>query len=152
MYNHLHHQMHQMEVCGRGKNGFKEGALVLMQQKLTQIIKQIAVDAIETKKPLDVVIGNIISVEPLKINLSQFVNLESESIIVPLEFIEHEEEIIIQEQKINILDENEEEKEYTIKEQTIKIKTKTKLKDNDQVVLLKFDKGQKFFLLGVQRF
>lgn len=122
-----------------------------MQQKLTQIIKQIAVDAIETNKPLDVVIGNIISVEPLKINLSQFVNLESESIIVPIEFIEHEEEIIIQEQKINILDENEEEKEYTIKEQIIKIKTKTKLKDNDQVVLLKFGKGQKFFLLGIQR-
>ncbi|MBO7715419.1 MAG: DUF2577 family protein [Methanobrevibacter sp.] len=120
-----------------------------MQQKLTQIIKQIAVDAIETKKPLDVVIGNIISVEPLKINLSQFVNLENESIIVPLDFIEHEEEIVVQEQKINILDENEEEKEYTIKEQTIKIKTKTKLKDNDQVVLLKFDKGQKFFLLGI---
>lgn len=144
--------MHQMEVCGRGKNCFKEGALVLMQQKLTQIIKQIAVDAIETKKPLEVVTGNIISVEPLKINLSQFVNLENESIIVPLDFIEHEEEIVMQEQKINILDENEEEKEYTIKEQTIKIKTKTKLKDNDQVVLLKFDKGQKFFLLGVQRF
>ena len=120
-----------------------------MQQKLTQIIKQIAVDAIETKKPLDVVIGNIISVEPLKINLSQFVNLENESIIVPLDVIEHEEEIVVQEQKINILDENEEEKEYTIKEQTIKIKTKTKLKDNDQVVLLKFDKGQKFFLLGI---
>lgn len=123
-----------------------------MQQKLTQIIKQIAVDAVETKKPLDVVIGNIVSVDPLKINLSQFVNLENESIIVPLDFIGHEEEIVMQEQKINILDENEEEKEYTIKEQTIKIKTKTKLKDNDQVVLLKFDKGQKFFLLGVQRF
>ena len=120
-----------------------------MQQKLTQIIKQIAVDAIETKKPLEVVTGNIISVNPLKINLSQFINLESESIIVPFDFIEHEEEIIIQEQKINILDENEEEKEYTIKEQTIKIKTKTKLKDNDQVVLLKFGKGQKFFLLGL---
>lgn len=120
-----------------------------MQQKLTQIIKQIAVDAIETKKPLEVVTGNIISVNPLKINLSQFINLESESIIVPFDFIEHEEEIIIQEQKINILDENEEEKEYTIKEQTIKIKTKTKLKDNDQVVLLKFGKGQKFFLLGI---
>ena len=141
--------MHQMEVCGRGKNGFKEGALVLMQQKLTQIIKQIAVDAIETKKPLDVVIGNIISVEPLKINLSQFVNLENESIIIPFDYVEHEEEIIVEEQQINLLDENQEAKQYTLNEQTIKIKTKTKLKDNDQVVLLKFDKGQKFFLLGI---
>ena len=118
-----------------------------MQQKLTQIIKQIAVDAIETKKPLDVVIGNIISVEPLKINLSQFVNLESESIIVPLEFIEHEEEIIIQEQKINILDENEEEKEYTIKEQEITIKIPTKLEAGMSVYLLRFSEGQKFYLL-----
>lgn len=120
-----------------------------MQQKLTQIIKQIAVDAIETKKPLDVVIGNIISVEPLKINLSQFIDIKEDMVVIPSEYKEHEEKIIIPEQKINLLDENEEEKEYTIKEQEITIKTKTKLKDNDQVVLLKFDKGQKFFLLGI---
>lgn len=120
-----------------------------MQQKLTQIIKQIAVDAVETNKPLDVVIGNIISVEPLKINLSQFVDIKEDIVVIPSEYKEHEEKIIIPEQKINLLDGNEEEKEYTIKEQEITIKTKTKLKDNDQVVLLKFAKGQKFFLLGI---
>lgn len=119
-----------------------------MQQKLTQIIKQIAVDAVETNKPLDVVIGNIISVEPLKINLSQFVDIKEDMVVIPSEYKEHEEKIIIPEQKI-ILDGNEEEKEYTIKEQKITIKIPTKLKDNDQVVLLKFAKGQKFFLLGI---
>ena len=65
--------MHQMEVCGRGK----------MNAQLTQIIKRIAVDAVETKKPLDVVIGNIISVEPLKINLSQFVDIKEDMVVIP---------------------------------------------------------------------
>ena len=126
-----------MEVCGRGK----------MNAQLTQIIKRIAVDAIETKKPLDVVIGNIISVEPLKINLSQFIDIKEDMVVIPSEYKEHEEKIIIQEQKINLLDENEEEKEYTIKEQEITIKIPTKLEVGMSVYLLRFSEGQKFYLL-----
>lgn len=129
--------MHQMEVCGHGK----------MNTQLTQIIKRIAVDAIETNKPLDVVIGNIISVEPLKINLSQFVDIKEDMVVIPSEYKEHEEKIIIPEQKINLLDENEEEKEYTIKEQEITIKIQSKLKVGMSVYLLRFNKGQKFYML-----
>lgn len=129
--------MHQMEVCGRGK----------MNSQLTQIIKRIAVDAVETKKPLDVVIGNIISIEPLKINLSQFIDIKEDMVVIPSEYKEHEEKIIIQEQKINLLDENEEEKEYTIKEQEITIKIQSKLKVGMSVYLLRFNKGQKFYML-----
>lgn len=139
MYNQPHLQMHQMEVCGRGK----------MNAQLTQIIKRIAVDAVETKKPLDVIIGNIISVEPLKINLSQFVDIKEDMVIIPNEYKEHEEKIIIPEQKINLLDENEEEKEYTIKEQEITIKIQSKLKVGMSVYLLRFNKGQKFYMLNL---
>ena len=120
---------------------------MLMQQKLTQIIKQIAVDAIETKKPLDLLIGNIISLEPLKINLSQFIDIKEDMMVIPSEYKEHEEKIIIPEQKINLLDENEEEKEYTIKEQEITIKIPTKLEAGMSVYLLRFSEGQKFYLL-----
>ena len=128
-----------MEVCGRGK----------MNAQLTQIIKRIAVDAVETKKPLDVVIGNIISIEPLKINLSQFIDIKEDMVVIPSEYKEHEEKIIIQEQKINLLDENEEEKEYTIKEQEITIKIQSKLKVGMYVYLLRFNKGQKFYMLNL---
>ena len=131
--------MHQMEVCGHGK----------MNTQLTQIIKRIAVDAIETNKPLDVVIGNIISVEPLKINLSQFVDIKEDMVVIPNEYKEHEKKIIIPEQKINLLDENEEEKEYTIKEQEITIKIQSKLKVGMSVYLLRFNKGQKFYMLNL---
>ena len=120
-----------------------------MQQKLTQIIKQIAVDAIETKKPLDVLIGNIISVEPLKINLSQFIDIKEDMMVIPSEYKEHEEKIIIPEQKINLLDENEEEKEYTIKEQELTIKIPTKLTLGMPVYLLRFSEGQKFYMLNL---
>lgn len=126
-----------MEVCGRGK----------MNAQLIQIIKRIAVDAVETKKPLDVVIGNIISIEPLKINLSQFIDIKEDMVVIPSEYKEHEEKIIISEQKINLLDENEEEKEYTIKEQEITIKIPTKLEVGMSVYLLRFNKGQKFYML-----
>lgn len=139
MYSQAPLQMHQMEVCGRGK----------MNAQLTQIIKRIAVDAIETNKPLDVVIGNIISVEPLKINLSQFVDIKEDMVVIPNEYKEHEEKIIISEQKIDLLDENEEEKEYTIKEQEITIKIQSKLKVGMSVYLLRFNKGQKFYMLNL---
>ena len=101
---------------------------MLMQQKLTQIIKQIAVDAIETKKPLDL-------------------DIKEDMMVIPSEYKEHEEKIIIPEQKINLLDENEEEKEYTIKEQEITIKIPTKLEVGMSVYLLRFSEGQKFYLL-----
>ena len=140
-----------MAVCGLGDNDFKEGALMLMQSKLSQIIKQIALDAVQSNKPLEIVKGTVISNQPLKINLSQFVDIDTESIIIPLDYVEHEEEITIKEQTINLTDENQETKQYTINEQTIKIKKKAQLKDNDKIIMLKFNKGQKFFLLGLQQ-
>ena len=103
-----------------------------MQSKLSQIIKKIAVDAVLSNKPLEIVKGTVISNQPLKINLSQFIDIDNESIIIPLDYVEHEEEV-------------------TILEQTIKIKKKSQLKDNDRIIMLKFDKGQKFFLLGLQQ-
>ena len=124
---------------------------MLMQSKLSQIIKQIALDAVQSNKPLEIVKGTVISNQPLKINLSQFVDIDTESIIIPLDYVEHEEEITIKEQTINLTDENQETKQYTINEQTIKIKKKAQLKDNDKIIMLKFNKGQKFFLLGLQQ-
>ena len=122
-----------------------------MQSKLSQIIKKIAVDAVLSNKPLEIVKGTVISNQPLKINLSQFIDIDNESIIIPLDYVEHEEEVTILEQTINLTDENQETKQYTIEEQTIKIKKKAQLKDNDRIIMLKFDKGQKFFLLGLQQ-
>lgn len=122
-----------------------------MQSKLSQIIKKIAVDAVLSNKPLEIVKGTVISNQPLKINLSQFIDIDNESIIIPLDYIEHEEEVTILEQTINLTDENQETKQYIIEEQTIKIKKKSQLKDNDRIIMLKFDKGQKFFLLGLQQ-
>ena len=122
-----------------------------MQSKLSQIIKNIAVDAVLSNKPLEIVKGTVISNQPLKINLSQFIDIDNESIIIPLDYVEHEEEVTILEQTINLTDENQETKQYTIEEQTIKIKKKSQLKGNDRIIMLKFDKGQKFFLLGLQQ-
>lgn len=122
-----------------------------MQSKLSQIIKKIAVDAVLSNKPLEIVKGTVISNQPLKINLSQFIDIDNESIIIPLDYVEHEEEVTILEQTINLTDENQGTKQYTIEEQTIKIKKKSQLKDNDRIIMLKFDKGQKFFLLGLQQ-
>ena len=122
-----------------------------MQSKLSQIIKKIAVDAVLSNKPLEIVKGTVISNQPLKINLSQFIDIDNESIIIPLDYVEHEEEVTILEQTINLTDENQETKQYTIEEQTIKIKKKSQLKGNDRIIMLKFDKGQKFFLLGLQQ-
>ena len=130
--------------------GNQRGAMS-MQSKLSQIIKKIAVDAVLSNKPLEIVKGTVISNQPLKINLSQFIDIDNESIIIPLDYVEHEEEVTILEQTINLTDENQETKQYTIEEQTIKIKKKSQLKDNDRIIMLKFDKGQKFFLLGLQQ-
>ena len=40
-------------------------------QNLSQVIKKMALDAVEANKPMELVLGSIISINPIKISLSQ---------------------------------------------------------------------------------
>ncbi len=50
----------------------------MVNSNLVQLIQQIAVKAVETKKPCDYIVGTVVSEKPLKIKVSQALILEEE--------------------------------------------------------------------------
>lgn len=54
-----------------------------MDSSLLQIIKQAATEAVLAEKPCDFVMGKVVSIEPLKIQLSQKATLEEDFLVVP---------------------------------------------------------------------
>lgn len=96
---------------------------------LLQTIKIAALDAVNASKPIEIVLGEVLTAEPLKINLEQKLTLTSAFVIVPREFTDYKTKILI----------DEEEKEIEIK---------NALKAGEKLALAKIQGGQKYLILS----
>lgn len=56
---------------------------------LTSLIKQAALEAVDARKPAEVVVGSVTSVAPLKVRVSDYLTLDSEFLLVPEQLVEH---------------------------------------------------------------
>lgn len=117
-------------------------------QNLSQVIKKMALDAVEANKPMELVLGSIISINPIKISLSQLLIISENFILNPEGLAGQELTISLDEQTIMLKNDEDELKEYTIMPQDLKIKIKSQIKQDDKVFLLRLQGGQKYFILG----
>lgn len=117
-------------------------------QNLSQVIKKMALDAVEANKPMELVLGSIISINPIKISLSQLLLISENFILNPEGLAGQELTISLDEQTITLKNDEDELKEYTIMPQDLKIKIKSQIKQDDKVFLLRLQGGQKYFILG----
>lgn len=117
-------------------------------QNLSQVIKKMALDAVEANKPMELVLGSIISINPIKISLSQLLIISESFILNPEGLAGQELTISLDEQTITLKNDEDELKEYTIMPQDLKIKIKSQIKQDDKVFLLRLQGGQKYFILG----
>lgn len=117
-------------------------------QNLSQVIKKMALDAVEANKPMELVLGSIISINPIKISLSQLLIIGESFILNPEGLAGQELTISLDEQTITLKNDEDELKEYTIMPQDLKIKIKSQIKQDDKVFLLRLQGGQKYFILG----
>lgn len=117
-------------------------------QNLSQVIKKMALDAVEANKPMELVLGSIISINPIKISLSQLLIISENFILNPEGLAGQELTISLDEQTITLKNDEDELKEYTIMPQDLKIKIKSQIKQDDKVFLLRLQGGQKYFILG----
>lgn len=117
-------------------------------QNLSQVIKKMALDAVEANKPMELVLGSIISINPIKISLSQLLIISENFILNPEGLAGQELTISLDEQTIMLKNDEDELKEYTIMPQDVKIKIKSQIKQDDKVFLLRLQGGQKYFILG----
>lgn len=117
-------------------------------QNLSQVIKKMALDAVEANKPMELVLGTVISINPIKISLSQLLIIGESFILNPEGLAGQELTISLDEQTITLKNDEDELKEYTIMPQDLKIKIKSQIKQDDKVFLLRLQGGQKYFILG----
>lgn len=96
---------------------------------LLEIIKTAALDAVNNSKPVNVVWGQIINDTPIKIQLEQQLILDEKFVIIPPNFADYEQTILI----------DDDEKVITVK---------NALQIADKVILLKLQGGQKYLLLA----
>lgn len=96
---------------------------------LLETIKTASIDAINASKPVEIVFGIVLSVNPLKINLEQKLTLSESFLIVPEDFTDR---------KINIVIDDEEKE----------IEIKNALKVDDKLILARIQGGQKYLVLS----
>ena len=96
---------------------------------LLETIKTASIDAINASKPVEIVFGIVLSVNPLKINLEQKFTLSESFLIVPEDFTDR---------KINIVIDDEEKEN----------KNKNALKVDDKLILARLQGGQKYLVLS----
>jgi len=117
--------------------------------EIVQLIKKIATDAILNNKPVEFMTGIVESIEPIKIRVNQFLLLESNMLIIPHYMsIGNKYFFNLEEQKVIIEDvETEEKKEYKMTVEKQELVLDFNINENDKILLLGLQGGQKFFLL-----
>ena len=96
---------------------------------LLQVIKTAAIDAVNASNPVSVLVGQVVSANPIKISLNQKLTLEDPFIVIPENMTDYDTKIKI---------------DGEIKDITVY----NALKTGDKVVLLRMQGGQKYFVLS----
>lgn len=96
---------------------------------LLETIKTAAIDAVNSTKPVEIVLGIVLSTQPLKIELEQKLSLSEAFVIVPEELTNRTVKIII----------DDVEKEIEIK---------NALQVGDKLALAKIQGGQKYLIIS----
>ncbi len=108
---------------------------------IIQIIKKAALSAIENSSPTSIMYGVVTNIKPLEIQVEQKLLLTSEFITLTKNVIDYETEITI---NSNTEEENLNSNQITEKK---KIIIHNGLKQNDKVILLQQQGGQKFIVI-----
>lgn len=118
---------------------------MLNASDLVSEIKKIAVNAVNSEKPCNIVFGSVASVSPLKINIEQKLTLSEEQLVLSRSVTDYEIEINI-EDKNKWLTEIESLHKHEIKGKKMLI-VHNKLKAGEKVILARIQGGQKFVVL-----
>ncbi len=108
-------------------------------------IKKIAVNAVNSEKPCNIVFGSVTSVSPLKINIEQKLTLSEEQLVLSRSVTDYELEINIEDEN-KWFTETEDLHKHEIKGKK-KLKVLGKLKIGEKVILARIQGGQKFVVL-----
>lgn len=109
---------------------------------MLNIIKKAAMEALEASKPTAVIEGKVVSVSPLKINVSQMQTLDSTFLVLCEAVKDHEIEVTV-----DWNTETTDSHKHSITGKK-KVKVHSGLKKGDKVLMIRAAGGQKFYVVG----
>ena len=112
-----------------------------MSSGLIELVKRAAIDVMENSQMCDLRFGEVVSVEPLRVKVTNQLTIPSSLLIVP-------EHLTNYEVKVNLEWETESEQEHThLVSGTKTIVINNELRLGDRVALLRKQGGQSYFIL-----
>ncbi len=123
---------------------------------LVQIIKRAAIDAVEQRKPCDVLFGTVQSVAPLSIFVEMGMVLEADELILGEHLTDYQTELSFDDSQVkqvfttwdmDEITESQEEKISFKRPIRHKVTLYNGLKVGDKVILLRKQSGQRFIVL-----
>ncbi|MDR1754601.1 MAG: DUF2577 domain-containing protein [Eubacterium sp.] len=116
--------------------------------RFMDIIKRCAVESVEARDPMQIMVGKVISIDPLKIFLDQRVILSEKFLIIPPTLTDYTIEAEVDHLTENAFD-GDSEKEHNHKYSGKKeFKILNKLEVDDRVLVLREQGGQKFYVIN----
>lgn len=127
----------------------------MSNSNLVQLIKQIAMDAVNTAKMCDYQTGVVTSIKPLKIKITNSLEIGSEFLVVPQSMTDYEMEISIDKKygwKTQDKAGGSGESAFAshmheIALEKVKVKVHNALKKGDRVLMLRKSGGQQFVII-----
>lgn len=114
---------------------------MILLPNLVALIKKAALDAVEESKPTNIVYGEVLSVNPLKISISQNLILTNAQLILTRNVVDYELDVTVSWQAEEVLDHT-----HSINGKK-KITIHNGLVIGDKVILLQIQGGQQFIVL-----
>lgn len=116
----------------------------MANSNIVQLIKRIALDAVEMSKPCDYRIGTVTGVEPLKIKVSQNIELEEEFLHLSRNVTDFKTKITMEEQEVYHTAHTVPSLTWIDKQE---VTVHNALKKGEKVLMLRKAGGQEFFVI-----
>lgn len=104
-------------------------------------MKQLAIEAVESLKPVNISFGKVISVSPLKVQIEQKLTLTKEQLVLSEKVTNYKTSIYLDASTTSV-----EDHKHALKG-TFNVTVNNSLKINDEVILLRMQQGQKYIIL-----
>lgn len=119
-----------------------QGVILVADSNLVQLIKRIAVEAVQASKPCDYTIGTVTSASPLKIKISQTLELEEDFLHLARSVTDYETEITVKDWNTEIASNHT----HPIKGKK-KIVIHSALKKGEKVLMIRKAGGQDYIVI-----
>lgn len=108
---------------------------------LIKTMKQLAIEAVESLKPVNVLFGKVISTSPLKVQVEQKLTLTKEQLVLTRNVTNYNTSLYL-----NASTSSVEDHKHTLKG-TFNVTVNNGLNVNDEVILLRMQQGQKYIII-----